>query len=84
MKYNIYSVYDAAAEGFLQPFFMTNKGQAVRAFSDLANDPSHNFGKHPEDYTLFELGEYDDKNAQITQHQTPVSLGLAVEFKKQA
>lgn len=75
----IFTVYDSKSEAYLQPFFMQSKGAAVRAFSDLANDKAHTFGKHPEDYVLFEIGSYDEFTAAIVSH-APVSLGVAVEF----
>lgn len=78
----IFSVYDSKSEAYLQPFFMQSRGAAVRAFVDIANDPSHAFHKHSADYTLFELGEYDDATASFLTHITPVSLGVALEFVK--
>lgn len=80
MEMRVYSVFDSKAEAFLQPFFMQAKGQAIRGFTELANDKNHQFGKFPEDYTLFELGIFDDQKGLIVSHQTPVSMGLAVEF----
>jgi len=81
MKLKIYTVYDSKMEAYLQPFFMHAKGQAIRTFSDMINDPQHNFHKHSEDFTLFELGTYEDSTAEITPYPTPISLGLALEFK---
>lgn len=81
MILKIFTVYDSKAEAYLQPFYMQSKGAAVRAFADSCNDPQSQFFKHPEDFTLFELGEYDDSTAKITSHQTLKSIGLALEFK---
>lgn len=78
----IFSVYDSKAEAYMQPFFMAAKGAAIRAFSDLVNDPQHTFGKHPADYTLFELGSYEDCTSEFKIHPTPCSLGVGVEFVK--
>jgi hypothetical protein len=82
MKLKIYSVYDSKVEAYLQPFFMQAKGAAIRAFSDTVQDSSNNFGKHPEDYTLFELGTWDDTNASYVPHSTPISIGVGIEFIK--
>lgn len=83
MIMKVFTVYDSKAECYLQPFFMQTKGQAIRAFSELASDEKHNFGKYPADFTLFELGMFDDAKAEFTSYNTPVSLGLALEFKSQ-
>lgn len=76
----VFSVYDSKVEAFLQPFFMHTKGEAIRGFTEIVNDPNHQFSKYPADYTLFELGNYDDSNGSIVTFPTPVSLGLALEF----
>lgn len=81
MILQVYSVYDAKAEAFMTPFYMQAKGQAIRAFTDTVNDDSHAFSKHPQDYTLFEIGSWDDSNGSLISLDTPVSLGLGIEFK---
>ncbi len=67
MKHNIYAVYDSKAESYTPPFFEHAEGRALRTFADCCNDQGHQFGKHPEDYTIFRLGEYDDNTGTITQ-----------------
>lgn len=81
-KTKIFSVYDSKVGAYAQPFFMRSKGEALRGWEDVVNDPSTNFYKHPEDYTLFELGEYDELSGRIENHSTPESLGVALEFKR--
>jgi len=82
MLMKVFSVYDSAAGAYLQPFFMASRGQAIRAFTDLVNDGTHSFAKHADDYTLFELGTYDDSSGKLVSHDTPQSLGVAVEYVK--
>ena len=65
MIYKVYCVFDSKVEGYLNPFFMRARGEAIRAFSELVNDKSTNFGKYPSDYTLFELGDYSDSDASF-------------------
>ena len=60
MKLNIYSIFDTASGLYSRPFFTQSDGEAVRSFNDIATDVEHPIGKHPEDYTLFRLGVFDD------------------------
>lgn len=83
MIQKMFTVYDSKLEAYLQPFFMASKGQAIRAFTDSVNDTTTQFNKHPEDFTLFEIGEYDDSKGQVSNLITPNSLGVALEYKKQ-
>lgn len=83
MIHKVYSIYDTKTESYSQPFYSPSKGDAIRSFADAANDKSIAIGKHPEDFCLFELAEFDYSKGQFTQHQAPISLGLAIEFIKQ-
>lgn len=84
MIMNVYSVYDNAAEAYLQPFFTNTKGTAIRSWTELVNDKEHQFGKYPSDYVLFELGTYDDTTGALVSHDAPKSLGVGVEFVREA
>lgn len=75
----IYSIYDTAAEVYGRPFIQLAHGEALRTFGRLVNDPSTEFHVKPSDFTLFYLGEYDDKTGQIDQH-APQSLGTGHEY----
>lgn len=76
----IFSVYDSKAEAYLPPFFLPTKASALRAFGDAAVDPKHQFAAHPEDYTLFELGTYDESTGVIVPHEVKIGLGSALDF----
>lgn len=65
MMVKAFCLYDSKLEAYLTPFFAPNRGVAMRHFADLVSNPEHAFGKHPEDYTLFELGDFDDVTANF-------------------
>lgn len=79
MILNIYTVYDSAALAYLPPFFLPTPSMATRSFAQCVNDPTHAFGKHPHDYTLFTLGHYDDSSAELITN-APQSMGNGLEF----
>lgn len=56
-----FSLFDRKAGAFMTPFFMPSRGQAVRALLDLVSDPATTVSRHPGDFALFELAEYDDQ-----------------------
>ena len=83
MKNQIFSVYDSKANLYMSPFYQNTVGQARRVFSDIINNPQHQFSKNPEDYTLFHLGEYNDITAKFDLLDTPTSLQLGLEIVKE-
>jgi hypothetical protein len=81
MKLNVYSLFDSAAKAYTQPFFAHNDGLAIRMFQDNVNsEQENNISKHPDQFTLFKIGEFDDATGEI---KTDVvkSLGTGLEYK---
>lgn len=81
MKLKVFSVLDTKGDCFMTPFFMSATGQAVRAFADLVNDAQSMVARHPEDYRLACIGEFDDNSARLTSYDVPQFLGFASEYK---
>lgn len=61
----IYTVHDSKAEAYLQPFFAANDAVAMRYLETAANDSGHEFARHAEDYTLFEIGGFDETTGNM-------------------
>ncbi len=80
MLMRIFTVYDCKAEAYLPPFYNQSRGSALRSFSDTVNDQNSLIAKHSADFTLFELGAWDDQDAEFTPHQTKINLGTGIEF----
>jgi len=75
----LFTIYDEKAEVYMPPFFVPTVGLATRAFTDCINSNDHQFGKHPADYTLFQIGTFDDADAAIINMEKK-SLGNGVEY----
>lgn len=77
----IYSVYDGKAEMYLPPFYQTADGAAIRMFQGAVNDQDHDFCKYAADYTLFAIGEWDEKSGTIFSAQQNLALGNGLTFQ---
>lgn len=55
-----YAVRDEKVGAFMPPFPMRSDGEAIRGFVDACSDKSTSFNKHPADFVLFRVGEFDD------------------------
>lgn len=71
-----FSIYDIKSEVYSKPFYDTTIGAAIRNFNDAAQDPQTTFNKHPEDFTLYQIGTFDDNTGNISALPEPVELGL--------
>jgi len=82
MKLNVYSIFDSAAKAYTNPFFMHNDGLAIRAFSDNVNsEQENNISKHPDQFTLFRIGEFDDASGEIKTDLVK-SLGTGLQYQE--
>lgn len=83
MKLKIFSIYDSKAWFFGNPFFDHREGNVIRGFSDAVNssDPSNGYSKHPEDYSLYLLGEFDTDSGEFDIHK-PKNLVTASALKQ--
>lgn len=66
MILGIYAIKDLKAAAFTPPFFQPRQEVAVRAFSDAIGDRDHPMSRHPEDYHLFYLGDFNDATGSVT------------------
>lgn len=60
-----YSIFDRKGLIYHPPFYQATDGMAVRAMTDAANDANSAFNKHPNDYVLYCVGEYDDQKGAL-------------------
>jgi hypothetical protein len=77
-------VYDKKAESYSAPFYAQSKGVAIREFADVINKADENslYYKHPEDFDLYCLGEFDDKTAKFSLSEVPELLINGVTAKQ--
>lgn len=74
-----FSIFDTAAGVYSPPFFQITKGLAIRIFTDTANDKTNAIGLHPNDYTLFAVGTFDDNTGMFRPEPTPLPIIKANE-----
>lgn len=82
MNFEVFAVFDSKAKAFLTPFFLINVAVAKRMFSEAANENSHAYWRHPEDYSLHHLGTFDDTTGGVDCFPTPQNLGLAATYRR--
>lgn len=79
----IYSVYDSKAEAYMAPWYARTKGEAIRSFEQAVINPETQLNKHPADYTLFELGEFDEYTGTLTANIAKTALVNALDFGRE-
>lgn len=80
MILKVYTVKDAKAEAYLTPFYQHTTALALRQFEDMVKNPEHPFAKHPEDYSLWKIGDYDDLKGQLINLELNEHLANAIDI----
>lgn len=75
----VVSVKDRAADVFNRPFFVPHLNVAIRDFTDevkraASDNPLY---KHPDDFDLYLLGEFDDNSGEFKADSSPTVLARA-------
>lgn len=78
----ILCIFDSKANAFLTPFFAQTTETGIRDFRTACNDSNSNFYKHPDDFTIFEIGSFSQQTAEINVLAQPISHGLAITYKE--
>lgn len=80
MIQKLFGIRDGKTQAFLQPFFSPQPGSAIRAFDDECNNEKSPFNRHPGDYVLYELADFDDNTGEIVSLVPIKALGHAIDF----
>lgn len=78
-----FQIYDSKAEAHIRPMYFKATGEAVRWFDDVVNgriEPMAFMAMHPEDYTLFETGEWSEFTGRHEEFEAKRSLGNGLDY----
>ena len=82
MLLSIFGIYDSGISSWMPPLYFRNKGEALRWWQEVCNSSESKISKHPADYTIFEIGTWNDDSNEFSLLKAPIKLGLALEFAK--
>lgn len=64
-RLHLLALFDRVSETFMPPFVAPTLGVAERQIRDELMRPDSELGKHPEDYSLVELGIFDNGDGSV-------------------
>ena len=79
MKYLLMAIRDRASKVYDRPVPTRSEPEAIRMLADIAKDESTMIGQHPDDFTMFHIGYYDDATGTITPEDAPAKVATASE-----
>jgi hypothetical protein len=83
--FNCYGIKDNKVGGFVgQPFFAKNLIEAVRNLTGVVNDPQSVLNRFSEDYSVYQICEYDEQEGVVSVQSSPKFVMNIIELKKGA
>lgn len=84
MKKSVFSIRDNKLGSFGVPVVIDNDAVAIRQFGDIiANGGDNVMTKHPSDFTLYRLGDYDMHTGKFDNLDCPVALATGSDYAKE-
>ena len=80
MIIQLFTVYDAVAQAWLEPFHAPTVEFALRQFRSSVETEGHMFHKYPHDYVLYHVGSFDQKTGTVSGSDAPHRLAVGHEF----
>lgn len=80
MKLKVFSILDVKAESFLELICFTTIGEAERFVKNLVSKANTNFSKYPEDFVLYQIGEYNAVKGLLMPFDKPSHVGKLLDF----
>jgi len=81
MIHKAFSVKDLKAGAFAPPFFMPSVPPAIRAFGDAVLHRDELMSRHPDDFVLYCVGEFDDNLGLMAGYEVPEPVISARKVK---
>lgn len=76
----IFAIFDKKALVYLSPMCFHNKGLALRFFGEICNDSKTDMYKYPADFSIWIIGDWDERTGHINPLSKPEFLDEAANI----
>lgn len=80
IKHKVFVLKDEKSETYGYPVVSQSTGVFLRDLSDRARDGQSMFSKHPMDFSIFEIGEYDPDKGTLIPRESKICHGLVQDL----
>lgn len=80
-KHKIFLLKDDKSATYGPPIVEQTRGMLIRSIQEGLQAGQAIWAKHPQDFALFEIGEYDVRTGNIELYDNKSCIGLVQDFK---
>lgn len=79
--HKVFLLKDEKSNSYGFPIARETRGLFIRDIQEALTEGRATFAKHPQDFSVFEVGEYDPQTGNIHTYETKNCLGLVQDFR---
>lgn len=79
--HKIFVLKDDKSNSYGPPIVEQTRGMLIRSLQEGLSQGQAIWAKHPQDFTLFEIGEYDPRSGNVELYESKSCLGLVQDFR---
>lgn len=80
-KHKMFVLKDDKSATYGPPFVEQTRGMVIRSLQEGLQQGQAVWAKHPQDFTLFEIGEYDVRTGDVKLYESKSCVGLVQDLK---
>ncbi len=78
------TVFDSVSNTFGNPFPADSARDAIEGFRQAVNDENTKLNKHPTDFSLVKLGNFDNRTGELTLEKEQIATALSLLIPKES
>jgi len=82
MLHKLYVIFDNASGLYASPTLAVTEAEVRRNFSTIVNAEGNAISANPQDFSLYELGIFDNETGKFSLLDTPTRVMTALELKQ--
>lgn len=80
--HKLFLLKDDKSTSYGYPATSPTRGMFIRDIQETLQSGNSVWAKHPQDFSIFEIGEYDPRTGNIHLYETKNCLGLVLDFRQ--
>lgn len=80
-NFKVFVLKDDKSKSYGMPITSQSRGMFIRELQEQLSSGQSVISRHPQDFGVFEIGEYDPRTGQVLLYEQKTHLGLAQDFR---
>ena len=79
--FRVFILKDDKSATYGMPITSPTRGMFIRELQEELSRGNAIFARHPQDFSIFEVGQYDPRTGELTMYESKTCLGLVQDLR---